>query len=213
MNKNITSYNVNGLLQWRNIVSGQKFNKRLKQKLRTATKKNGKLALELIRNQIASDSFKKNADLTIAIKGSSEPLIDTGKMLKELRVKEIEPGTVFVGIPKSSPSYKVSVIVHEGAVVPVTPSMRFMFMLLYAASHGSLNPDELTGRAAELFARSQDFYPISAEVNAIIIPGRPFIRMAFEDWSFIDECKKNWAKAVGEAMSPRQGRQAPRRKR
>jgi hypothetical protein len=193
-----TSFKIKGLKRWRQALDAGGFDAASRKNIRLATALNGKIAEALIRKSIQSGGkLKKNASLTVSIKGSNKPAVDTGLMFQSMTSRVEDDFTVFVGVLRTSGHYNVAVIVHEGVEEKVTPEMRGMFFALWRASTGELDPSKLTGRAAELFARKQTGWtPLAADTQVIVIPGRPFFRVAFTNTQMIKQARDNWKKAL-----------------
>lgn len=165
----------------------------------------GLYAVRAIRQQIRSGAFAPNAPLTIAIKGSDKPLVDTGNLFKAITHKMVDDYTVWVGVLFTSEAYNIAAALHEGAVIKVTERMRNLFEILFRASKGKVRPSMLTGRAAEIWERSQSkvFYPLRASTSQIIIPPRPFIRKAIESSDLMLKVHQIWFEAIAAAMGRR----------
>lgn len=170
--------------------------------LRVAAGRNGKIAEGMVREQIKANAggFQKNADLTVALKGSGKnPLVDTARSLfQAITSIVVDDTTTFVGVPSRSDFYDVAVAIHDGASIPVSDKMRGMFFMLWRASVG--DDVTLTGRAKDLFAKSQDWLPLKKSTEAIIIPGRPYMKQAFKNPELHKMARKNWEDAINAAM-------------
>lgn len=140
------------------------------------------VASDILDLAIQSGSFAKNADLTVSIKGGSTPLRDRGQLLaKSLKTVMVNQYSIFVGVPESSKNYRIARALHDGATIPVTARMRQMFFALWAVSAGRAPASMLTGRAAELYKRkSSGWYPLASSTKVIRIPGRPYMKEAFD---------------------------------
>lgn len=186
-----------------------RFNQAARSEIRKATRKNGLMAVKHIRQLIrgGEGGYEANAELTKEIKGASVPLVggkaDTGgiNLFQAISSTMLDDYTVFAGVKFVSEKYDVAATLHDGAVIPVTEKMRTMFRVLWWASEGSIDPAELTGRAAELWRlKKGGWYPLADSTNAIIIPGRPFIVRAFESGEIKREARRNWELAVQRAL-------------
>jgi len=96
---------------------------------------------------------------TIEQKGSSKPLIDDGDLLGSVGVRSIEDLAVIVGVHRYAEDGTDLAALHEreeGTRVPVTPKMR-----------------------AYLHARG---FHLKPETTELFIPGRPFMKPAYEDF-------------------------------
>jgi hypothetical protein len=191
------------MAEWRDATDKTAFQKRLIRNIARATKLNALAAQKKMREVIQSGDFKANAPLTVALKGSSKPLVAGGDLFQSITSEEINDDEIFVGVLRSADGgYDVVDIVHNGATIPVTPAMRWMFMLLAKASEGKMDPGKLEGRAAELFSQFQGWKPLAPSTTAILIPARPFAVVTFNSPDLIKLCQDNWAAAVQAAMYP-----------
>jgi hypothetical protein len=197
-----TGYQVTGMAAWVGATDNSAFGKRLVRNVRRATKLNALAAVKTMRQTIQNGSFKANAPLTIALKGSSKPLVADGDMFQSITTEALNDDQIFVGVTRKEASFDVVSIVHDGATITVTPAMRWMFMLLAKASSGQMDPSKLEGRAAELFGKFQGWKPIGESTSAIVIPARPFATVTFSNPLLVKICRDNWEAAVLAAMYP-----------
>lgn len=166
-----------------------------------ATRRNGLLAVRMIRQSIKKGNFEANAALTVDIKGSSKPLVDKGGLFQSVTSKMQGDRSVFAGVLQTDELYNIAVALHDGASVTVTPKMRNMFKALWWASIGTIDPGELKGAAAELWERKPGgWLPLRENTVAILIPGRPFIEGVFNDRVLIDKAIENWQRALSLAF-------------
>ncbi len=197
-----TGYQVTGMAEWADATDATAFGKRLGRNIRRATKLNALAAVKTMREVIQSGDFKANAPLTVALKGSSKPLVASGDMFQSVTTEELSgKDEIFVGVLRSADQYDVVDIVHNGATIPVTPAMRWMFMLLAKASDTG-DASKLEGRAAELYGQFQGWKPLATSTTAIYIPARPFAVVTFNKPELIKLCRDNWEAAVLAAMYP-----------
>jgi len=114
---------------------------------------------------------------TIAMKGSSKPLIDEGDLLGSVGFRFIELDTVFVGVHRKAADGTDIAAIHEreeGTKIKVTPAMR-----------------------AFLHAHGLHLKPTTTE---IFIPGRPFVKPAYEDFKEKGIPRKLFVKAVEKTL-------------
>lgn len=184
-------------------LNPQVFDRVTRKHIRRATALNAKLVLRAMRKAIQSGEFEPNKPLTVAIKGSSKPLVDFGHSLfQALTDRLIDDFTAFVGIQRKDEFYNIGLFLHEGGALPVTPKMRGLFYLLWLASNEAIDPGELTGRAAELWERMPGgWFPIGKGTQAIMITGRPFVDRALEDPDLRSRSKRNWEGALRAALA------------
>ena len=179
-----------------------KFRKKLAQHVRRANKINGLVVQRKIRQDIKAKKYAPNAPLTIALKGSKTPLVDSGGLFQAITM-EVVGDAVFVGVKRTNGLYDVALALHEGVTIPVTEPMRRLFWTLWKASVGSIDPATLTGRAKELWEQMPGGWkPISKDTKAIVIPERPFIRQAFADAGLKAKIAENWEAALKAALTP-----------
>ena len=130
--------------------------------------RNAEKALRKAGEELASDICERILDgkdmaplhgFTIEQKGSSKPLIDDGDLLASLGVWSIEDLAVIVGVHRKAEDGTDIAALHEreeGTRVPVTPKMR-----------------------AYLHARG---FHLKPETTELFIPGRPFMKPAYQDF-------------------------------
>lgn len=195
---NGTSFKVKGLKRWLKALDAQHFDKVVRKNIRTATALNGKVGEALLRKTIQSGGkLKPNAPLTVAIKQSKKPLVDSGQLFQSITSQVHDDFTVFIGVLRASESFNLVETLHEGREIKVTPEMRGLFFMLWRASNGEIDPSRLTGRAAALWERKPGgWLPLNADTEAIVIPSRPFIRIAFANTQMIKLARENWKKAL-----------------
>ena len=174
----------------------------LQRSMKLATMRNGKYAERAVRKLLQEGIRPPNADLTIAIKGSAKPLVDTGFGIFQAITSVVVSDTeVFVGILRKDSSYDIGVALHDGVTIKVTDKMRWMFWALWQASMGKRDPNTLTGRAAELWSRRPGIWlPLRDSTVAIKIPPRPFLEAAFQDPELKRLVTKSWEKAIQSAI-------------
>lgn len=179
-------------------MDGKNFDRLFKKNMRKAIKLNSLAAKRAIRHTIKKGDFTQNAPLTIMIKKSNKPLIDTKKKIfKSINHKILSNISVWVGVLKTSDEYKFVKLLNDGGVIPVTTKMRNMFKLLWKVSSGGINPAKLKGRAKELWERAPGgWLPLNKSTKAIVIPSRPFIDKAFKDKVLHSLVKKHWTEAT-----------------
>jgi hypothetical protein len=188
-----------GWKRWRKALDPSRFKAHARKYLREAARRNGKDAEEVMRRAIQDGGYERNAELTVAIKGSEKPLFDKGSSLSQAITSiVVDDLTTFIGVPSKDSFYDVAVVLHEGRAIPVTDAMRGMFYMLWRASVG--DPVTLSERAKQLFERNQDWLPLKKSTKAIVIPSRPFVRKAFEDPELHARARKNWEDAIAAAI-------------
>lgn len=194
------SYKVKGLDRMMAAMADpQRFYAYLGVNMRKASELNGKVAERYMRKVLQAGKYvAPNADLTIILKGSSKPLVDKGTLFQGITSKIIDDYTVFVGVVREDENnFNIAKIVHEGAIIPVTPAMRGMFMALYKVSMGDMDPDKLEGRARELYSKMTfGWMPLRPETTTIVIPPRPWATFVFAIPEFKQKITNNWRAAL-----------------
>jgi hypothetical protein len=157
-----------------------------------------------MRRRIRQATTAKNAALTIAVKRSSKPLIDFADLFKAVTARRMAWDLVFAGVLRTAAGFNVAVTLHEGHAVPVSPKMRGLFLVLAQASRAKAEGHQLpqlTGRAAELFARFQSWHPLRPSTRMIKIPARPFARETAEDPKVRKMVVDAWSAAMQRALA------------
>ena len=203
MPKRAASFRVKGMKGLEIALDPVKYARASRASIRRATELNGKLAEAEMRKQIQKGVNPRNSDLSQAIKGGDKPLVDSSELFNAITSKATSDTEVFVGVLRMSGAYNIAVIVHEGATIRVTATMRGMFFYLWKASVGEMDPSKLTGRAAELWQRFQDWRPLLPETTAINIPARPFVQLTFGSPRLKNIARYNWESALGTAFKRR----------
>lgn len=180
-------------------INGPKFSAALKKEVGRAVARSGKVAERAIRRQIRSGKLTKNAALTQAIKGSGKPLVDFGELFKAVTSTSPKWNVAFAGIKRTEGAFNVAKLLHEGGDIPATKRMHGLFWMLFLASQG--RNVTLTGRAAELFQRFQNWYPLAPTTQVIRIPARPFVANIQTDHQLRQSVEVGWPHAVQRALS------------
>lgn len=187
-----------GFKEFGRMLDPRRFTAALKQEVMKATVENAKFLEQEVKAAIDGARIgPNNKPLTVMIKKRDHPLLDSGRMREAVEAVIVDWKTASVGIPSSSPSYKVAKWVSEGRSVPVTDRMRQMFKMLWLVSEGRLEPSRLQGRAAELWSRSTGpWYPLSDNTRIIRIPPRPFIELTTKRPDVKAKIRKTYATAL-----------------
>lgn len=151
------------------------------------------------RKAIQTEKTQTNAALTAELKGDNKPLVGPNADLFQSITHKVKGSeSAFVGVFRQDvENYNTGVIVHEGAVIPVTKKMRAMFMVLANATIKN-DPTGLYGRAKELYKPGLKIKPLKKSTRQIIIPPRPFFKIAIE--MFSDSEKKKLLKRHGDKL-------------
>jgi len=188
-----------GYKEWQAACDPRRFERVLKKHMRRATELNGAVATKALRETIATGrGMAANAALTVFIKGSSKPLVDFADLYGSQTFEVVDDYTVWAGVLKQDQEgYNLAQALHDGFQAKVTPAMRGMFFYLWKASTGAIKPEQLTGRAAELWARRPGgWFPLDEGTTVITTPGRPWVSITFGDPSFKAKVMLNWEQAL-----------------
>jgi len=178
-----------------------------------ATIRNGNQVAALARKVIKSSPYAENAALTVALKKSSRPLVDSASLFKAITSKRISDFEVFVGVMRTHKSYNIAETLHGSMgsqyakLIPVTSKMRLMFYLLHKASVNPLLIKDLKGRAKELWSLKPGGWSALGEgTTHIKIPSRPFMEITIRSPEVIMTVKKNWEKGLDNAFKEIKGK-------
>ena len=191
--KQTVTVKLRGFESFAQKVSRSKFRKRLQRNIRQATMRNALDAEKAIRGVIRSGVLAPNRPRTRLIKGSSRPLVDDGDLLASITHKirrfgfEAIVGVLRKRIDKGEGGAprdirNLAFILHEGAVMTVTPKMRRFF-----AWKSRMEPEV--------------WFPLAASTTVLAIKGRPFFKIAIrQNRPLRERIKSRWRKAVGRAL-------------
>jgi hypothetical protein len=185
------------------ITNPREFERRMRLYIGVATNRNVLKSVAKIRDVIKEGQFPENQPLTIALKGSSKPLIGrTGALWQSISPSRISWNIGFAGIKRGTISggknyYNIGMLLHKGFKIKdlggKNIKVRNLFKLLAAASAGTFNPGLLRGRAAELWAINKKWYPVNK--NEIVVKPRRFIKSAFTK-ELKEDCRREWKEAM-----------------
>lgn len=196
---------LKGFKRFKRALNGKSFQKELERHVRTANGRSGKIIQRAIRQTIKKGVPPPNAPLTVAIKGSSKPLVDRGDLFGAVTSVVPSWNRVFVGVLKTSKSHDIAQLLHDGTTLGVTDKMRGLFYVLWLATKREDVRAKLSGRAAELFERMPSGWkPLRPSTRAIKIPARPFISQAFTP-AVRARVIANWNEAIQRAIRANAG--------
>jgi len=168
-----------------------------------ATRINALYMVREIRKRITAGNYIDNAEMTVEIKDSSKPLVDSGRLFQAVTHRRIAPSVYFVGVLRTSKAYNTALIVHQGAEITVTTKMEQMFFLLWLVTTGKMNISDLKSERARALARKAKksggtIIPISG--GTIHIPERKFIHEPFLDPALRAKMKLFWNSMIARAL-------------
>lgn len=192
MAKDIVSLELKGFDKLKDRLDDEKFRRRLKTNVRKAQKRNALVAEgEIKRKIMAGRDLAANSKITVAIKGSTRPLVDTGGLVASITHAVPKWDVAFIGVLKSRLEatddgrqydlLNVAFILHEGASIRVTKKMRNFFALMARRHPGK-------------------WFPMKPGTRVIHIPRRPFLEFAVSE-KVEKMYVKMWNKAVQDAIS------------
>jgi len=178
------------------------------------------------RARIRGQDYAPNSPVTVALKGSSTPLVDRGDLYQGLTYDQPDPYTIRLGVMRRAVGDKginVAAILHEGATIDVRrhPQVRAKVWAmvrdrLSAERLAALNPRSRRAvkRAAgqlglaapqrrAMFARMGRGRSSGSGRDVWIIPARPFIVRPIEAPSFGTFVVDQYAQATKAALGGR----------
>lgn len=179
------------------------FQRNLQKNINIVTQRASLYVSGKIRDRMKSGQYISNKPLTIAIKGSSKPLIGlTSTLWKSITGKRISWDKGIAGVLRTDGKLNIAKMIHNGGTIRVTPKMVNMFKLLSRYTQnmfkGNYVLPALRGRAAALWALNQVWYSINKA--AISIPSRPFIRKTWDDERIRSYVRSLYARGVNQAL-------------
>jgi hypothetical protein len=174
-------------LKWYPIVGALISPNTFKRHLQAEYSRSGRIVglkvAAIMRRKIRSGGYSPNAGMTRDMKGSSKPLVDSGRLFKAITwgsFPSLSGPSVVVGVMRTSDAANVARIISEGAVITVTPKMSRMFKALHAASIGKGGALK-SERANEILAKSKGEIPALNVGTTLVIPPRSFALETLKD--------------------------------
>jgi hypothetical protein len=168
-------------------------------------KANARIGLKgraLVVKSIRARDYAPNSPITIAIKGSSAPLVDKGDLIQSITYSVPEWYRLRIGVLKQTPAQlNIARILHEGAVIDVRkhPKVRAAVMAQVAKKLGEKRrgaSKKVTTEAAAQLATSRS----RPAGHLWIIPGRPFLRRPLTSPAMKRIAREEWRIAVRKAL-------------
>lgn len=153
------------------VVNRTNLAKAIKKTMGQSLQRAALLTQTIIKKGIVAGRGAPNKPLTIALKGSSSQLIDSGSLLRNINIKTINVFAVFVGVltgakgKKGKSVINYAKIMETGAVVPITRRMK-KWLIYTLKKKKKLNAlGKKTGGSKGM----------------IVIPPRPFLEPGWEE--------------------------------
>jgi len=181
-----------GFKKLRDILSPSKVRARMHRHVQQATLKNALLGASEIVKAIYQGRFAANSPLTVALKGSSRPLVDTGALAGSVAGKAPtwNEGVITVNRNRQrtsretgrrkQPATNIALLLYRGATIRVTEPMRRLFYALHR--------------------EDPRIMPLKKSTRVIVVPPRKYMDAAMTS-SMLDAYRKNWDAAVQKVMS------------
>lgn len=193
--------------QWEQFVKSldpKLFEQRLNKRMGIASERIGRQFQRRVRAQIRAGIFEPNSPVTIAIKGSSKPLVAGGDLFQAVSFDVVNPTTVRVGVVRQRSGdemVNIALVLHEGATIDVGkhPAVRravFAKMRRSMKAGGNKRVVAARKKAAAQLAGGG-----SGAKDVWVIPGRPFLGSVLEDAAFRTWARKEWAQGVKDVLT------------
>ena len=178
----------NNWRRFQNMLDPRNFQSKLNRVISLATRRAAQYVVGEIRASIQRNEYEPLSGLAIVSKAktSSLPLVDAGSLWLSITDKAINPFTAFVGVLRQAKGkrgknmYNIAMVLHEGAVIQVTPKMRAYFWYRH-------NEDPR-------------WLPLNPTTTAIFIPPRPFIRQVVEKPHVKQKVWAEWRKGMRQVL-------------
>ncbi len=181
------SLTMKGFKRVERLLNRRGFNARLNREVAKATKLNAIDVENETRKTIKGGKLAANRPMTVAVKGSSKPLVADGVLFGSITHQIKSRGfAAVVGVLRArkvgdSDVRNIALILHEGAIVQVTPKMRGLF----AARHREGVPG---------------WRPLKATTTVLVIKKRPFLSVSFKRRALRQRIRRRWIEASGRAL-------------
>lgn len=180
----------------------------MQEEVAKATELNARVVAGAMRDELTDKISPRNADLTVALKRSTKPLVDRGQLFQAITGVKVRWNKGEAGVRRRTRRggrggsiVDLAKMLHEGGTIPVTNAMRGLFKALWQASQGKLDPAKLSARGQQLFKRYKKWLPLKASTRYIVIPARPFADRAVENEDVQREVAAHWEAAVQRAIA------------
>lgn len=165
------------------LASATKLAAITEREFKVAARRSGLQIAALMRSKIQGGVPPPNAAMTAQMKGSTKPLVDSGRLFKAI-TSEVESDylgqDILVGVKRSHEAANVASVVHDGRRQRVTRKMAMLFRVLWMASRG--RPIVVRSpRGQRLLAASKGIIPPLREGSTLVVPPRPFALLTLQD--------------------------------
>lgn len=184
----------------------RELDKRAKFYFRRANRRIGVAFKRIARDFIKARKYEVNAPLTVALKGKSLPLADTGELLGSLAFELRGHSGVALGVGRSPMAGRRMLyeVLHDGARIRVTPQMIAAVMKkvsdqLTAGKFKGRSKKQKRQHKSALESTHAKLQQISGKVTGAsfwIIPPRPFLKKPLESKEFVETVVSEWAGAL-----------------
>jgi len=170
------------------LTDPTKFHHRLNIGVKRAMTKACLYARKKVKLDIKAKKYDKNAPMTEAIKGSTTPLVDNNELVRSVTHKLFKGGyEAFVGVLKGTKrgdkdAVDLASVLHDGAIIPVTPKMRRYFFMMFMEGNDG-------------------WYPIADDTTEIVIPPRKFLEAPLSESDVQRRIIWYWMGAIEYAMT------------
>ncbi len=165
------------------MAGPERFNAALRREMGKAGRISGLKIKALMRRKIREGVPPSNAQMTVDLKGSSKPLVDSGRLFKAITSESgggVNDFEIRVGVKLSNKLANVAKIVHDGYKQTVTRKQEVMFKMLHLASVGR-KVNLRSERARQILARAKGVIAPLKEGQVIVAPPRPFALRTLSD--------------------------------
>lgn len=155
------------------ILSAPRFRRKLRKHMRKANRRIGLALQRRVRTSIRSGDYAANSPMTVAMKGSSKPLVDNGDLFRAVTY-QVDPdgfglmvGVKRMGTTAGGDTFSIAAALHEGYTIDLRQ-----------------RPDIRKAVFAKLRkkGRNKKWRPGPGVASPIwVVPGRPFIMQPVQE--------------------------------
>ncbi len=187
------------------LVDTSKFAQVLPQSLKKGLTRVGQYFVRDARKAIQQKKYAANSPITIALKGSSTPLVNDGDLIGSLTADLSADGmTLWVGVNRNAKSKsgrieRVAQYLHDGAVIDCAKNPRVIKAVMAQLRESAQGTRR--GNAA-MAQQILDGLMVGSKKHSVrwVIKARPFIADVVESAGFDELCTKELQAAVEEAV-------------